>query len=50
MGKKKVTDKGIRSIEFAIDSVFSGASGELQNKLFILWLNGPKRPGSSKTI
>lgn len=28
MGKKKVTDKDIRSIEFAIDSVFPGASGE----------------------
>lgn len=28
MGKRKVTDKDIRSIEFAIDSVFPGASGE----------------------
>ena len=29
MGKRKVTDKDIRSIEFAIDSVFPGASGEV---------------------
>ena len=28
MGKRKVTDKDIRSIEFAIDSVFPGASGD----------------------
>lgn len=28
MGKRKVTDKDIRSIEFAIDSVFPGAAGE----------------------
>ena len=34
MGKKKVTDKDIRSIEFAIDSVFSGASGEAAKQAF----------------
>lgn len=34
MGKKKVTDKDIRSIEFAIDSVFSGASGKAAKQAF----------------
>ena len=34
MGKRKVTDKDIRSIEFAIDSVFSGASGEAAKQAF----------------
>lgn len=34
MGKKKVTDKDIRSIEFAIDSVFPGASGEAAKQAF----------------
>lgn len=34
MGKKKVTDKDIRSIEFAIDRVFSGASGEAAKQAF----------------
>lgn len=34
MGKRKVTDKDIRSIEFAIDSVFPGASGEAAKQAF----------------
>lgn len=34
MGKRKVTDKDIRSIEFAIDSVFTGASGEAAKQAF----------------
>ncbi len=50
MGKRKVTDKDIRSIEFAIDSVFPGASGEAAKQASMFWLNRPKRPGSSKTI
>lgn len=34
MGKRKVTDKDIRSIEFTIDSVFPGASGEAAKQAF----------------
>lgn len=42
MGKRKVTDKDIRSIEFAIDSVFPGASEKLLSKLSMFWLNGQR--------
>ena len=34
MGKMKVTDKDIRSIEFAIDSVIPGASGKAAKQAF----------------
>lgn len=34
MGKRKVTEKDIRSIEFAIDSVFPDASGEAAKQAF----------------
>ena len=50
MGKRKVTDKDIRSIEFAIDSVFPVHREKLLSKLSMFWLNGPKKPGNSKTI
>lgn len=50
MGKKKVTDKDIRSIEFALDSVFPGASGEAAKQAFHSLVEQAEKPGSSKTI
>lgn len=45
MGKRKVTDKDIRSIEFAIDSVFPGASGEAAKQAFHVLIERAKETG-----
>lgn len=45
MGKRKVTDKDIRSIEFAIDSVFPGASGEAAKQAFHVLVERAKETG-----
>lgn len=50
MGKKKVTDKDIVRLNSQLIACFPVHREKLLSKLSMFWLNGPKRPGSSKTI